>query len=96
VLFPDASGNGSRDVYLQHLGRDPKTGWLVFDAHKPGAARECYLRWNAERRVFVDVCDQSEIPEDGTGLKQYPATVNDKGTLIIDFNPDLHATTTTK
>jgi hypothetical protein len=94
VLFPDASGNRSRDIYVQHLGDDPTTGWLAFDAHKPGASRDCYLEWHADRQVFVDVCDKSEVPADGTGLRQYPATVNKKGTLVIDFNPDRSATTT--
>src|SRR5687768_6706215 len=57
VLFPDVSANRSRDIYIQHLGTDPKTGWLAFDARKPGAPRECFLEWQRDRRVFVDRCD---------------------------------------
>ncbi len=95
IQFPDVSG-GSRVVNLSHVGDDPKTGWYVFDARSPGAARDCILDWNRERERFVDRCDAANTyPIDGTGLRQYPITVNDKGRLIIDFNADPASTTTT-
>src|SRR5688500_14906219 len=95
VLFPDVSANRSRDIYVQHLGSDPKTGWLAFDARKPGAARECFLEWQRDRRVFVDRCDNAEVAADGAGLRQYPAVVNSNGKVVINFNAGAATTTST-
>lgn len=94
VLFPDVSANRSRDIYVQHLGTDPKTGWLAFDAHEAGAPRECFLDWKKDRQLFVDRCDGSVVPADGTGLRQYPAVVNANGKVIINFNATAGASTT--
>jgi hypothetical protein len=96
VLFPDVSDNRTRDIYVQHLGTDPKTGWLAFDARKPGAPRECYLEWQRDRGVFVDRCDGSEVSADGAGLRQYPAVVNSDGKVVIDFNSSPDTSTTTR
>ena len=93
VLFPDVSANRSRDIFVQHLGTDPKTGWLAFDAHKAGAPRECFLDWKKDRQLFVDRCDGSVIPADGAGLRQYPAVVNANGKVIINFNASASTTT---
>jgi hypothetical protein len=93
VLFPDVSSNGTRDVYVQHLGSDPKTGWLAFDARRPSASRDCFLEWQRDRAIFVDRCDGTEVPADGAGLRQYPAVVNDGGKVVIDFNAGAGATT---
>jgi hypothetical protein len=95
VLFPDVSANRSRDIYVQHLGADPKTGWLAFDAREAGAPRECFLDWQRDRRIFVDRCDGSEVPADGAGLRQYPAVVNSNGKVIINFNAGASTTTST-
>jgi hypothetical protein len=95
VLFPDVSASGSRDIYVQHLGTDPKAGWLAFDARKPGEPRECFLDWKRDRQVFVDRCDGSDVPADGAGLRQYPAVVNANGKVIINFNASAGAATTT-
>jgi len=86
VLFPDVSANRSRDIYVQHLGTDPKTGWLAFDAREAGAPRECFLDWKRDRQLFVDRCDGSEVGADGAGLRQYPAVVNANGKVVINFN----------
>jgi len=93
VLFPDVSANRSRDIYVQHLGDDPKTGWLAFDARKPGSPRECFLEWQRDRRLFVDRCDRSEVGADGAGLRQYPAVVNANGKVVINFNASGSTTT---
>lgn len=94
IQFPDVSG-GNRIVNLSHVGDDPATGWYVFDARSPGAARDCILDWNRDRSVFVDRCDPNRTyPIDGAGLRQYVVSVNDKGRLIIDFNTDPATTTT--
>jgi hypothetical protein len=96
ILFPDVSG-GSRVVIVSHLGDDPKSGWYVFDARSPGAARDCILVWNRERAVFVDGCSpDTTYPIDGKGLRQYVVSVNDKGRIIVDFNADPGSTTTTR
>jgi hypothetical protein len=86
VLFPDVSANRSRDIYVQHLGTDPKKGWLAFDAREAGEPRNCYLEWKSDRQVFVDRCDGSEVAADGAGLRQYSAVVNADGKVVIDFN----------
>ena len=93
VLFPDVSANRSRDIYVQHLGSDPKMGWLAFDARKPGATRECFLEWQRDRQLFVDRCDKSEVAADGAGLRQYPAVVNNNGKVVINFNAGAPTTT---
>lgn len=85
VYFPDLVGR-DRDIYLQHLGDDAETGWLSFGIRPTGAAPECFVEWQADLRVFVDNCDGTEYPEDGTGLPTYPVTVHDDGTLSIDLN----------
>lgn len=85
VYFPDLVGR-DRDIYLQHLGDDPETGWLSFGIRATGAAPDCFVEWDADRRVFIDKCDATEYPEDGTGLPSYPVTLHDDGTLSIDLN----------
>jgi len=94
VLFPDVSANRSRDIYVQHLGADPKTGWLAFDAREAGAPRECFLDWQRDRQLFVDRCDGSEVGADGAGLRQYPAVVNNNGKVVINFNASAGSTST--
>lgn len=94
IQFPDVSGGG-RVVNLSHVGTDPQTGWYVFDARSPGAAKECLLDWDRTTRVFVDRCDAtSTYPVDGAGLRQYAVRVDAKGRLVIDFNVDPKTTTT--
>lgn len=47
VLFSDLAG-GSRDIILQHLGADPESGWLAFEARRAGQDRRCFFQWQAE------------------------------------------------
>lgn len=47
VLFSDVAG-GSRDIILQHLGADPESGWLAFEARRAGQDRRCFFQWQAE------------------------------------------------
>jgi hypothetical protein len=96
ILFPDVSG-GSRIVMVSHLGDDPDSGWYVFDARSPGAARDCVLGWDRDRALFVDGCNPNlTYPIDGAGLRQYVVSVNDKGRIIVDFNADPATTTTAR
>lgn len=83
ILFADASGNRSLDVYVQHLGGDPDEGWSAFLARGPGVEdRNCTLEWDDDR--FVDPCNGATFPADGTGLKQFTIRVED-GSLYVDF-----------
>lgn len=82
VLLPDVA-NGARDVYLQHVGDDPATGWLVFDARRPGTDRQCTLTWVGNG--FEDPCDGSSVPADGGDLRAYDVSVNDDGDVVVDL-----------
>lgn len=85
ILFPDLLGKG-KDIYVQHLSEDRKEGWRAFRATAPGADRTCTLRWEAAERVFRDPCDPARTyPEDGAGLEQYVATVQEPNKLVIDL-----------
>jgi hypothetical protein len=94
-LFSDVA-NGQRDIYVQHLGDDPLTGWSAFDARLPGAARDCSLRWEQEPRQFVDPCSGQTVPADGAGLATYPVQVTDDETVVVDFNAESRRATTTE
>jgi hypothetical protein len=88
IIYQDLAG-GSRDIFVQHLGDDPEQGWLAFDVRPAGEARECALSWQPDQQQFVDngACSESfTFPPDGTGLPQYPASVNDDGKVVIDLN----------
>jgi hypothetical protein len=96
IIYQDLAG-GSRDIYVQHLGDDPEQGWLAFDVRPAGEARECALTWQVDEQQFVDngACSAAfTFPPDGTGLAQYPATVNDDGKVVIDLNAADRPTTT--
>jgi hypothetical protein len=97
LLFSDVAG-GSRDIYVQHLGDDPATGWRVFDARPIGEPRSCVLVWDDDDRVFNDNgrCSQAHtVPADGSGLRQYAVTI-EAGRLVIDLNVDPATTTTSQ
>jgi hypothetical protein len=90
-LLSDVSG-GSRDVWVQHVGDDPATGWLVFDARPLDADRSCTLEWVADdqRFAFADPerCGDDTFPADGEGLKQYPVEIDEDEVLSVDLNFD--------
>jgi hypothetical protein len=90
ILFPDVAGN-QRDIYLQHLSDDPATGWLAFDARRPGTDRTCTLEWTGDG--FRDPCGGPDVPPDGQGLVQYTVEVTDDGALRIGFRVDATDTT---
>jgi hypothetical protein len=77
-----------RDVWVQHLGDDPTTGWTSFDARTAGSPRSCTTHWDLDRQLFVDPCTQQTFPPDGQGLPVVPLTVTPNGKVSID----LHAT----
>ncbi len=81
LLLPDPLGRG-RDVYVNHLGGGD---WRTFEVNPPGAPPRCVVRWQLERRVFVDACSGHEYPAEGTGLVTYPTTVDKEGRVVIDL-----------
>ncbi len=91
LLFPDALGHG-RPVFLQHLGPDPKLGWVAVQATIPGQPSTCVLRW--EKPVFRNPCGTDTYPGDGAGLVRYSATVLPSGRINIDLRQPLPASTT--
>jgi hypothetical protein len=86
ILFSDVA-SGQHDIFLQHLGDDDSTGFLAFDARKPGTGRQCTLKWDVERDRFNDPCDDSSVSPDGAGLVQYKVVVVDGGSVVIALNP---------
>jgi hypothetical protein len=86
-LFFNDTATGSRPIVVQHLGANPKAGWIAFDA----ATGDCTLTWHVESQDFTD-CNGKRVPADGDGLHHYPVVVeNDE--VIVDLSVD--ATTTT-
>lgn len=92
-LFSDVA-NGQRDIFVQHLGSDPRTGWSAFDARLPGKSRDCTLQWQRDRREFKDPCDQSTVPADGGSLPHYPVNVSGDDQLSVDLRSDRGTSTT--
>jgi hypothetical protein len=96
ILLGDVA-SGDRDVFVQHLGDDPASGWYVFDARRPGTGRECTLRWEPATGSgdgsFSDPCDGSTVPADGGDLPRYGVEVDENGTLVLDLL--MRPTTTT-
>lgn len=86
VIYSDVAG-GSRDIWIQHLGDDPASGWLAFDVRPAGSDRNCVAEWRPQDEVFVASCTGEEFPADGAGLPQYPVTVSD-GYLEVNLNPE--------
>ncbi len=93
-LLGDVSGR-QRDIFLQHLGDDPTTGWTAFDARQVGQPRSCSLEWRADEQEFRNPCDGSVVAADGAGLITYTVTVTDDGNVVVDFRADDDASTTT-
>lgn len=82
-LFKDPL-NREREVFVQHLGADPDTGWSAIRAYASREAVECLLRWEGDKSRFLDPCTGQGYPPDGEGLVTYPARV-EKGVVSIDL-----------
>ena len=86
ILFGDVA-DGSLDIILQHLGEDPESGWLAFEARRPGQSRDCFFAWGAEHADFVNTCDPDDtVDAAGTGLRHFDVAVVD-GDVRVDINP---------
>ena len=78
---------GSRDLIVQHRGDDPLTGWLAFDARRPGSARDCTLRWDLRKLAFTDPCGGPTVPADGGDLPHYPVEIDGEEQLSVRLVP---------
>ncbi len=78
--------NRGREVYVQHLGDDPDTGWLAVHAYASRESLDCLLRWEAASQQFVDPCTGQRYPAGGEGLVTYRARVED-GVVVVDLSP---------
>ncbi|MBV8691512.1 MAG: hypothetical protein JOZ37_13100 [Actinobacteria bacterium] len=85
LLFQDLL-NKSRDIYVQHQGRDDKAGWSAFLAHPENERRTCQIVWRQKSHDFRDPCSKQIYPGDGAGLPHYKVTVADNGDLTVDLN----------
>lgn len=95
LFFPDVAG-GDRDIYLQHIGDEPESGWFAFAVRPPDATRDCFADWNVDQQIFEYDCGgvTATYPADGEGLFQYPVVIAASGEITIDLNAADRATTT--
>lgn len=87
ALFPGLLGPDEGYIIVNHVGTDPDEGWVAFAAVPEGAAIECAVAWNTDRRQLVDPCTDTAYPPDGTGLTGFPVVVNDDGDVVVDLTP---------
>ena len=99
LLFQALQGAGDRDIYVQHVGREVREGWIAFDARAEGQARTCFLRWSERTKRFTDPCTKRTYgPDPGPAYTHYETTVDADGTVVVDFRRTVEpapATTTT-
>ncbi len=85
LLLSDVSG-GDRDIWLQHTGDEPGTGWFAFNVRPIDASRDCFTNWERDEQTFSYNCDDRVFPADGEGLFQYPVNISPTGDITIDIN----------
>ncbi len=103
IILTDVSGHlgDPLDIYLQHIGTNPDTGWYSFRAQPPqyvGRNRSCTWEWRAAQRSFWAKCDHAvttSMPP-APGLVQYPVQVVNQGNVRIDLGASTTPTTTTR
>lgn len=95
LLLSDVSG-GDRDIWLQHVGDVPETGWSAFAVRPIDAPRDCFVNWEIELQEFSYNCDDRIFPAGGEGLFQYPVNVSPDGDITIDLNAAERETDTTE
>lgn len=85
LLLSDVSG-GDRDIFLQHIGDEPATGWFAFAVRPLDAPRDCFVNWERDEQFFSYNCDDRTFPANGEGLFQYPVVISETGEITIDLN----------
>lgn len=85
LLLSDVSG-GDRDIFLQHIGDEPETGWFAFAVRPIDAPRDCFINWELEEQEFSYNCDDRTFAANGEGLFQYPVNISPTGDITIDLN----------
>ncbi len=82
-LFQDPLSLGrGRNLYVQHLGDDPDTGWSAIEARLPDD-EACAVTFDRGREEFID-CRGHAHPPDGEGLVTYPGVVKG-GRVRVDL-----------
>lgn len=94
IVLQDPTG-GDRDIWLNHLGATETEGWFAFGARPLSAPRSCSAQWQAARKAFVDSCDGTAYPADGTGLPQFPVAIGADGQLSIRLDTRSASTSST-
>jgi hypothetical protein len=79
---------GSTPICIQHLGDDPRTGWVTVQAEVDG----CAVQWDDSAGDFVDTCTGTHYPPTGDGLVRLPTAVKE-GKVVVDVTPDPVTTT---
>ena len=83
---PWAPLSRGRSIWINHVGDNSESGWFAFDVQSPGTSGDCVVDWDADRRLFIDTCDESLVySATGDGLTQFGVWVDD-GDLIVDVN----------
>ncbi len=83
---PWAPLSRGRSIWINHVGDNSENGWFAFDVQSPGASGDCVVDWDADRRLFIDTCDETLVySATGDGLTQFGVWVDD-GDLIVDVN----------
>ena len=91
LLFQDLVGR-DRNLYVQHLEKSPRRGWVAFGAFDPDDP-SCAVVIDRKAKILVNECDPTvTYPLDGTGLRYYPTTI-EGNRLYVDIN-ELSTTTT--
>lgn len=93
ALYPDLV-SGDRNLFVNHLGDDPDTGWVAFGAFDPDDPT-CAIEIDREAKTLVNACDRTiTYPLGGKGLRFYPTEV-EGGRIYVDLNAEDRATSTT-
>jgi hypothetical protein len=91
ALFQDLVGR-NRNIYVQHIGDDPDTGWVAFGAFDPDDP-SCAVEIDRAGKALVNACDRTVTYSlSGEGLRAYPTSV-EGGQVIVDIN-ELSTSTT--
>ncbi|MDQ1403710.1 MAG: hypothetical protein QOG03_2026 [Actinomycetota bacterium] len=85
LLFADLRAHSRQlNVYVQHVGADPRRGWMAFDAHTPDDVR-CLVALD-RRTLGLRDCHGHPYPPDGAGLTHYKVTIDPADQVVVDLS----------